>query len=53
MEKQQIYVYSKADVRVKEQLEGITDVAKVLCCKDLFASLLVIIYVFLFMLVPV
>lgn len=44
MEKQQIYVYSKADFRVKEQLEAITDVAKVLCCKDLFALLLVIIW---------
>lgn len=43
MEKQQIYVYSKADLRVKEQLRAIIDIAKVLCCKDLFASLLVII----------
>lgn len=42
MEKQQVYVYSKADIRVKEQLEAIIEVAKVLCCKDLFASLLVI-----------
>lgn len=42
MEKQQMFVYSKADIRVKEQLEAIIDVAKVLCCKDLFASLLVI-----------
>lgn len=35
--KKQVYVYSKANIRVKEQLETIIDIAKVLCCKDLFA----------------
>lgn len=37
-----MHVYSKADFRVKEQLEAIIDFAKDLGCKDLFASLLVI-----------
>lgn len=36
MEKQQMYVHAKTDLRVRKQLEAI---AKVSCCKDLLASL--------------